>query len=301
MPKFHHIQPPPELFIREFLEGEEGIEGTGIKEWNDLVRYRLGILDDWINRLYIGIDGIAEGECCTCFRWVYTTTATTAGQADFILPADRELEDNIYQLVVVRSAHHYHNVDYTINDVTNTITLIPGLPLGGMLTIYAIRHNDIQEVYYETVAVPAAPYLFSPPVTVDRAGGRQLIFARNSARFLDSLRLGDEYTVSATLNTLSLTAGLGPLGAMAAVYRLMECGVLWHEEILAVAAGQTIYTPGNLENYVKPHDVGKMFVTQRTAILHPGLQFTTNVGANTIEIAPPGLNVADPLNVWVFR
>jgi len=207
----------------------------------------------------------------------------------------------MYQLVVVRGSHYYYNVDYTINDVTNTITLIPGLPLGGALTIYAIRHNDIQEVYYETVAVPAAPYAYSPPVTVDRAGGRQLVFARTSARFLDSGRPGDEYTVSTTLNTLSLTAGLGPVGAMSALYRLVECGVLFHEEVLATAAGQMVFSPANLENYVKPHDVGKMLVEQRTTILHPGLQFRTNVGANTIEINSPGLAIGQPLNVWVFR
>jgi len=225
----------------------------------------------------------------------------THGQTDFILPPECELEDNAYQLVVVRGSHHYYAVNYTINDVTNTITLIPGLPLGGALTIYALRINDIQEVYYEVCAVPAVPYAFSPPVTVDRAGGRQLVFARNSARFLDSGRPGDEYTVSNTLNTLSLTAGLGPIGAMSAFYRLMECGVLWHEEILATVAGQTIYTPGHLENYVKPHDVGKMFVTQRTTILHPGLEFVTDVAANNITIDAPGLPVDGPLNVWVFR
>lgn len=301
MPKFRHIQPPPELFIREFIEGEEGIEGTGIKEWNDLVRFRLGLLDDWANRLYVGIGGIIDDCCCTCWRWVYTTTATTHGQTDFILPPEYELEDNMYQLVVARGSHWYHNINYTINDVTNTITLIPGLPLDGALTIYALRHNDIQEVYYETVAIPAAPYAFSPPVTVDRASGRQLIFARTAPRFLDSLRPGDEYTVSTTLNTLSLTAGLGPVGATAAIYRLMECGVLFHEEVLATAAGQTIFAPETLENYVKAHDVGKMFVTQRVTILHPGLEFTTNVGANTIEISPPGLAVGQPLNMWVFR
>jgi hypothetical protein len=300
--KYLHIQPPPELFIREFLEGEEGIEPTGIKEWNDLVRFRLGLINDYLKTLYLGIDGDAAQECCTCFRWVWTTRATTAGQTVFFPPLpDCTLEDNEYQLVVVRSAHHYYNVDYTIDDALNTITLIPGLPLGGELTIYALRHNDIQEVYYETVAVPAVPYAYSPPVTVDRAGGRQLVFARNSARFLDSGRPGDEYTVSNTLNTLSLTAGLGPIGAMSALYRLMECGVLWHEEVLATVAEQTIYTPGNLENYVKPHDVGKMFVTQRTAILHPGLEFVTDVMANTITINPPGMAIAQPLNVWVFR
>lgn len=301
MPKFRHIQPPPELFLREFIEGEEGVEGTGIKEYNDLIRYRLGLLGDWANRLYVGVSGAVADCCCTCFRWVYTTVAMTAGQTDFILPVECELEDTMYQLVVVRGSHHYYNVDYTINDATNTITLIPGLPLGGALTIYALRHDDLQEVFYEVCAVPAAPYLFSPPVTVDRSSGRQLMFARTSPRFLDSGRPGDEFTVSNTLNTVSLTAGLGPVGARACIYRLVECGVLSHGEVLATVAGQTIFSPENLENYVKPHDIGKMFVTQRTTILHPGIDFVTSVGANTITIAPPGLAVGQPLNYWIFR
>lgn len=307
MPKFRHIEPPPELFLREFLEGEEGIEGTGIKEYNDLIRYRLGILKDWLETLYIGIGDGAACECCTCFRWVWTTRATTHGQTVFFPPLPEcTLEDNEYQIVFARSSHQYWGDaftprDYAINEAVNSITLVPGLPLGGLLTIYAVRHNDIQEVYYETCAVPAAPYAYSPPVTVDRAGGRQLVFARQSPRFLDSGRPGDEYTVSNTLNTLSLTAGLGQVGEMSAIYRLAECGVLWHEEILATAAGQTIYTPQHYDNDVKPHNIGKMMVFQRTSFLHPGEEYITDVMSNTIEIDAPGLAVDQPLNVWTFR
>ena len=302
MAKYRHIQPPPELFLREFIEGEEGIEGTGIKEYFDLERYRWGKLKDYLETLYIGIGSDTAQECCPCFRWVWTTRATTNGQTVFYPPLpDYTLEDNTYQIVFARSSHQYYAVDYTINVVNNSITLAPGLPLNGLLTIYAFRHNDIQEVYYETVAVAAAPYLYSPPVTVDRSGGRQIVFARRSLRMLDSGRFGDEYTVSNTLNTLSLTAGLGPLGAMGAFYRLMECGVLFHEEILATAAGQTVFTPLHYDNDVKPHNVGKTMVFQRTAFLHPGEEYITDVMANTIEIAAPGLNVDDPLNIWVFR
>jgi len=229
------------------------------------------------------------------------------GQTVFFPPLpDKTLEDNMYQIVFVRSSHHYWGNaltprDYTIDVVNNSITLTPGLPLNGLLTIYALRHNDIQEVYYETCAIPAAPYFYSPPVTVDRSGGRQIVFARRSLRMLDSGRFGDEYTVSNTLNTLSLTAGLGPVGAMGAFYRLMECGVLWHEEILADAAGQTIFTPEHYDNEVKPHNVGKTMVFQRTSFLHPGEEYITDVIGNTIEIAAPGLNEDDPLNIWVFR
>ncbi len=238
---------------------------------------------------------------------MWTTRATTAGQTVFFPPLpDNTLEDNTFQIVYVRGSHHYWGDvitprDYTIDVATNSITLTPGLPLNGLLTIYALRHNDIQEVFYETVAVPAVPYAYSPSVTVDRAGGRQLVFARTSPRFLDSGRPGDEYTVSNTLNTLSLTAGLGPVDAMSAFYRLMECGVLWHEEILATVAGQTIFTPLHYDNYVKPHNIGKMMVFQRTTFLHPNEEYITDVMANTIEIDAPGLNEDDPLNVWVFR
>lgn len=307
MPKYRHIQPPPELFLREFLEGEEGIDGTGIKEYNDLIRYRLGILKDWLETLYIGIGSDAAQECCTCFRWVWTTRATTDGQTDFYPPLpDMTLENTPYQIVYARSSHLYWGDaiprDYTVDVVNNSITLAVGIPEGALLTIYALRHNCIQEVFYETVAVPLAPnYLFSPPVTVDRAPGRQLVFARTSPRFLDSGRLGDQYTVSNTLNTISLSAGLGPVDAWACIYRLMECGVLSHGEVLATVDGQTVFSPETLDNDIKPHDVGKMKVFARTSFLHPGAEYICDVMSNTITINAPGLNVDDPLNFWVFR
>ena len=302
MGKYRHIQPPPELFLREFCEEEEGIDATGIKEYNDLIRYRFGLIDDYLKGLYIGIEGEGTCECCTCFRWVWTTRATTAGQTVFYPPLPEcTLEDNAYQIVFARSSHQYYGINYTINPALNSITLAPGLPLNGLLTIYAMHHNDIQEAYYEQDTVgAAAPYVYAPPVTVDRAPGRQLVFSRNSARFLDSGRPGDEYTVSNTLNQLSLTAGLG-LNNWCAFYRLMECGVLWHEEILATAVGQTIYTPEHYNDIVKPHDIGKMMVFQRTSFLHPGEEYVTDVVANTIEIDAPGMAVDQPLNVWVFR
>ena len=307
MPEYRHIKPPPQLFLREFIEGEPGVDATSIKEYNDLIRYRLGLIDDYLNELYVGIGAAVAGECCTCFRWVWTTRAVTNGQTVFYPPLpDMTLEDTMYQIVYARSSHLYWGDaitprDYTVNVVNNSITLAVGIPAGALLSIYALRHNDIQEAYYETVVVPAVPYAYSPPVTVDRGAGRQLVFARTSPRFLDSGRPGDEYTVSNTLNTISLTAGLGPVDAMSAFYRLMECGVLWHEEILADAAGQTVYTPVNLENYLKPHDIGKTKVFQRTSFLHPGAEYQINVAANTIEINAPGLNEDDPLNIWVFR
>ena len=307
MPEYRHIKPPPQLFLREFIEGEPGVDATSIKEYNDLIRYRLGLIDDYLNELYVGIESFLAAECCTCFRWVWTTTAATDGQTIFNVPLpDMTLEDNPYQIVYARSSHLYWGDaitprNYTVDVVNNRITLAVGIPAGELLTIYALRHNDIQEVYYETCAVPAAPYLFSPPVTVDRAAGRQLVFARTSPQFLDSGRPGDEYTVSDTLNTISLTAGLGPVDAFACLYRLMECGVLWHEEILATVDGQTVYTPANLGNYVKPHDVGKTKVFQRESFLHPGAEYKTDVAANTITIDAPGLPEDEPLNIWVFR
>ena len=307
MPKFLRIQPPPQLFLREFEEGEIGIEPTDIVEYLRLEQYRWGLLDTWHNELYLGIAGDAEPECCPCFRWVWTTRATTDGQTVFFPPLHyMTLEDSPYQIVFSRTNHLYYGTalapqDYEVSVANNSITLVAGIPEGELLTIYALRHNDIQEVYYETCAIPATPYLYSPPVTVDRAAGRQLLFARTAPRFLDSGRPGDEYTVSNTVNTISLTAGLGPVDALACIYRLMEGGVLWHEEILATAAGQAIFTPGNLEMYVKPHDVGKMMIFQRTSFLHPAADYITDVAANTITINAPGLAVDQPLNVWTFR
>ena len=314
MPLYRHIKPPPELFLREFHEEEPGIEPITVKEYFDLERYRWGKLKDWLNELYIGIPYEAEAcSCHTCFRWVWTTTATTNGQTDFYPPLPMcELEDSIYNIVYARRSFMYYGTDYTVDTLVNCIVLNVGIPAGAAVTIYAMWHDDIQEVYYEPCTVPSAPgvpYAFSPPVTVDSAGGRQLVFARSSPRFLDSGRDGDEYTVSNVVNTISFTAGLGPAGEMAAIHRLRICGVKWHEEILADYDGQTVFQPQNIGNVVKPHDIGKMIVYQRNSFLHPGVHFTTDVLGNLIEIQAPGLAMMDdeygyeigqPLNVWVF-
>jgi hypothetical protein len=269
------------------------------------IRKRFGLLEDYLDNLFAGLVTLGTGDTCDCFRWIYQVIATVdeggGAQVNFVLPANCELEDNEYQLVVARSSFEYHNAGYTITEATNTITFIPGILLGECVIIYALKHDDVQEVYYETVAIPAVPYTYSPPVLVDRGAGRQLVLARNSMRFLDSGRNPDEYTVSNTLNTLSLTAGLGPIGSMSAMVRLRECGVLWHEEILATALGQTVFTPGNPGNVVNDHSTMRMIVTQRTSLLHPGFDFVTNPGVNTITINAPGLAIGQPLNVWMYR
>ena len=268
-------------------------------------RKRWGEQDDWNRHTHTWLIDISSN-MCDCFRWIYQVVATIddtclGAQAIFVLPPQYELEDNEYQLVFARGSFQYHNIGYTINAATNTITFVPGVLLGEAVTIYAVKHDDVQEVFYEVCAVPAAPYAYSPPVLVDRSGGRQLVFARNSHRFLDSGRPGDEYTVSNTLNTLSLTAGLGPVDAMSALVRLRECGCIWHEEVLATVLGQTVFTPANPGNVVREHQTLRMIVTQRTTYLHPGFDFTTDVMANTITINAPGLAIGQPLNMWMYR
>ena len=271
------------------------------------IRKRFGLLEEDLHNLFVGLVTLGTGDTCDCFRWIYQVVATVddtgfGAQAVFVLPANCELEANEYQLVHARSSFEYDTVGYTIVEATNTITFVPGVLLGECVTIYALKHDDVQEVYYEICAVPVAPnYAYSPPVTVDRSAGRQLVYARQSPRFLDSGRPGDEYTVSNTLNTLSLTSGLGPVGAMSAMVRLRECGVIWHEEILATAAGQTVFTPENPGNVLNAHQTLRLKVDQRTSFLHPGFDFTTNPGANTITIAAPGLAIGQPLNIWNFR
>ena len=286
------------------LKKPEIIDDFGDSEQRE--RKRWGLLDEYLQNLFVGLITIGTGDTCDCFRWIYQTTATVddtglGAQAVFVLPANTELEDNEYQLVIARNSFEYHNTGYTIIEATNTITFVPGILLGECITIYALKHDDVQEVFYEQCLVPAIPYAYSPPVLVDRSAGRQLVFARNSARFLDSGRPGDEYTVSNTLNTLSLTAGLGPVGAESALVRLRECGVLWHEEILATALGQTVFTPDNPGNVVNAHQTLRMIVTQRTSPMNPGFDFITNPGANTITINAPGLAIGQPLNVWMYR
>lgn len=83
--------------------------------------------------------------------------------------------------------------------------------------------------------------------------------------------------------------------------RLRECGCIFHEEVLATVAGQTVFAPANPGNVVRAHDTLRMIVTQRTTYLHPGFNFTTDVMSNTITINPPGLAVDQPLNMWFYR
>lgn len=286
----------PEIIVDDF---------DGVQDAEQRERKRWGEQDDWNKHTHTWLIDISAN-MCDCFRWIYQVVATIddtgfGAQAIFVLPPQYQLENNAYQLVFARGSFQYLAVGYTINAATNTITFAPGVLLGECVTIYALKHDDVQEVYYETVAVPAAPYAYSPPVFVDRAAGRQLVFARNSMRFLDSGRNPDEYTVSNTLNTLSLTAGLGPVGAQSAMVRLRECGCIWHEEVLAVAPGQTVFAPANPGNVVREHQTLRMILTQRTTYLHPGFDFTTDVMANQITINAPGLAVGQPLNMWMYR
>ena len=269
-------------------------------------RKRWGLLEDFLRDQHTWLINIAVASACDCFRWIHQVVATIddtglGAQANFVLPAWKQLENNEYQLVFARGSFQYHNVGYTINVATNTITFIPGVLLGECVTIYAVKHDDVQEVFYEQDVVGAPmPYIFAPPVTVDRAPGRQLVFARNSARFYHSGRNPDEYTVSATLNQLSLTAGLG-LNNWSMFCRLRECGVIFHEEVLATVPGQTVFQPANPGNVVREHGTLRMIVTQRTTYLHPGFDFTTNVMTNTVTINAPGLAVGQPLNMWFYR
>lgn len=268
-------------------------------------RKRWGELEDHLRSQHTWLINIATADACDCFRWIYQYVADTddgaGAQVNFILPPQYELENNEYQLVFARGSFQYHNIGYTINAATNTITFIPGVLLGECVTIYAVKNDHVQEVFYEQdVAGAPFPYVFAPPVTVDRAPGRQLVFARNSARFYHSGRNPDEYTVSNTLNQLSLTAGLG-LNNWSMFCRLRECGVIFHEEVLATAPGQTVFAPANPGNVVREHGTLRMIVTQRTTYLHPGFDFTTDVMLNQITINPPGLAIGQPLNMWMYR
>lgn len=295
---YNRFKLPPLLHKPEVIDDFMDSEQRERKRW--------GELEDYLRAQHTWLINIAAADACDCFRWIYQVQATvddTGGgaQAIFPLPPQYVLEDNEYQIVYARSSFQYHNIGYTILEATNTITFVPGVLLGEYVTIYALKHDDVQEVYYEQDLVGAVPpYVFAPPVTVDRAPGRQLVFARNSPRFYISGRAGDEYTVSNTLNQLSLTAGLG-LNNWSMFCRVRECGVNWHEEILATAAGQLVYEPANPGNVVREHGTLRMMVFQRTSFLHPGVDYVTDVLANQIVINPPGLAVDQPLNVWVYR
>ena len=276
----------------------DGMPDT-LKEHLEFNGKRWGLLEDIVDCWHAGISTIVS-TACKCFRWGWTTTATVHGQTDFTPPPQYQMEDNAFHIVFARYSFQYLNFDYNILP-GNTLRLFAGIPLGEPLTIYAMRNDDIQDIHYEHCAVPALPYAFSPPVTVDRAPGRQLVFAHSSFRFLDSARPGDEYTVSNTLNTVSLSAGLGPVGARAALFRLKESCVDWHEEILADTAGQTVFEPIHLGNRFVPHQEHRMIVASRTSFRHPGIDYVTNPLGNTLTLLRHPMGFGDPLNVWIYR
>lgn len=288
---------PPDLILSEFPDGEASPEVEDILRRN---RLRWGVIEDYERHQFNVLVQLLAESTCSCWRWVWTTTATVDGQTTFTTPAGFEMDDDAYNLVFARTSFQYLNFNYNITG-PNTLEHFTGLLAGEPLSIYAMKRDDVQEVHYEHVRAPAVPYLFSPPVTVDRAAGRQLVFARTSPRFLDSLRLGDEYTVSGTINQLSLTSGLGPIQARAAFIRLRECGVRWHEEIFATAAGQTVFSPQRVGNVVNDHKPGRMIIYADDSFLHSGIDYVSDVNTNTITINAPGLQVADPLNVWCYR
>lgn len=290
---------PPDLIMPEHPVDDVTIS-PALRETLERNRVRWGLEEDYERHQFNILVQILGQATCSCWRWIWTTTATVDGQTNFVTPAGFEMDDDAYQLVFARGSFQYLNFHYNIL-TPNTLVHFTGLAAGEPLSIYAMKHDDVQEVHYEHVAVPAAPYLFSPPLTVDRAAGRQLVIARTSFRFLDSLRFGDEYTVSNTVNTITLTAGLGPLNQRACVVRLRECGVRWHEEIFATAPLQIVFSPGRTGNIVNEHVTGRMIITARTTFLHPGIDYVSDVNNNTITINAPGLNAADPLNVWCYR
>lgn len=291
---------PPDLTMPEHVEDEYDTPESALAkrlDTHERIRKRFGLIGDEL--MYMK-QYAATSTTCACFRWVWTTAAAVDGQTDFTTPVGYEMQDNAYYIVFVRTSFEYLNYDYNIIP-PNTLRLFAGIPAGEPVTIYAMYRDDIQDIHYEHCTVPALPYAFSPPVTVDRAPGRQLVFARHSPRFLDSGRPGDEYTVSNTLNTLSLTSGLGPVAEMAALFRLTECGVLWHEEILADTAGQTVIEPIYLGNILRPHDIGKLIVFARTSFRHPGIDYITNPAGNTLTLLRFPLGFGDPVNIWCFR
>jgi len=93
-------------------------EHTGnIEDTFQRIRKRFGLLEDWLRGLYQSLV-VNLSDPCTCFRWIYSTAATTQGQTNFVLPAEYELEDNMYQLVFARTSFLYYGFDYTINEAT---------------------------------------------------------------------------------------------------------------------------------------------------------------------------------------
>ena len=287
---------PPDLILPEYPADDIT---PAMQEHMRRIRTRFGLIEDY-DRHAFNIFVSLAANACECFRWTETQTATFTGQTDFIMPAGKELEDNAYYIVFVRTDFYYLNFNYNIIP-PYTLRLFVGVLEGEPVTVYALKHDDVQDIHYEHCTVAAMPYAFSPPVTVDRSPGRQLVFARGAFRFLDSIRAADRYTVSNTLNTVTLTAGLGPPGERAALFRLRECCVDWHEEILATAAGQTVFEPTYIGNILRDHGTGRMIVASRTDFRHPGVDYVTNPTANTLTLTRFPMGFGQPLNIFCFR
>ena len=116
----------PEIVVTDF-EGTEDSEQRERKRW--------GLLDEYLENLFVGLITLGTGDTCDCFRWIYQVVATVddtgfGAQAVFVLPGNCELEANEYQLVFARSSFEYDTVGYTIVEATNTITFVPGVLLG---------------------------------------------------------------------------------------------------------------------------------------------------------------------------
>jgi len=283
---------PPDLILPEYPGGDVSPD---MVEHLARIRKRFGLIEDYDRHGYKVLSTIISSGC-NCFKWIHTMTATFTGQTDFVLPPGKQLEDNAWHIVFVNTDFMYLNFDYNLIPATNTLRFFAGVMDGSPVTIYALRNDGIQDIHYEHAGTP-----FSPPVLVDRSPGRQLLFSRRSFRFLDSGRGGDEYTVSNTLNTITLTAGFGPAGSHAAFFRLRECGVDWHEEILADAVGQTVFEPIHLGNVLRDHNTGRLIVASRTDFRHPGIDYVTDPVSNTLTLLRFPMGFGQPLNIWNFK
>lgn len=293
---------PPDLQMPEHDEPAEA--WWAIHDTFRRIRKRFGLLDRWLKLLYFAFNKQALDLDLSPFRWIWHTASPgiNAGVNTVLTtPPEYTLEDTEFHIVYARGWFQFHGVGYTITP-DNTMTFTPGVPEGELISIYALKHNDIQEAYQYQEPVGASPWAHSPPVTVDRAAGRQLVFAETSPRFLDSGRGGDEYNVDDVDNEIQFPVpGLGP-NMWFALFRLMEAGCLWHEEIIADADGQLTFAPVNLDNRLVLHDPGKLMVFTRVVFRQPGSEFTVDTIGNTLTLTTgPGLLAGHPLNIFCYR
>lgn len=268
------------------------------------IRKRLGILDRWLKLLYFAFNKQSLDLDLSPFRWIWHTSSPGINDGVSTVlttPAEKTLEDTLFHIVYARGWFQYYGVNYTITP-DNTMIFTPGIPAGAPISIYALKHNDIQEAYQYQELAGASPWAHSPPVTVDRAAGRQLVFARTSPRFLDSGRGWDEYNVDDVDNEIQFPVpGLGP-NMWFALFRLMEAGCLWHEEIIADTDGQLVFTPANLDNRLVLHDPGKLMVFARVVFRQPGSEFVVDTMGNILTLTiGPGLLAGQPLNIFCYR